>query len=68
VADFRLGSVVPAALYIHKDSAESKHGEEKIEASLRRIEAKLETLPPDAPTGDDGWKLPDTPLRAADRS
>ena len=58
--------VVLAALYIHKGSAESKDSEEKIEASLRRIEEKLETLPPDAPTGDEDWKLPDTPLKAAD--
>jgi hypothetical protein len=59
--------VVLAALYIHKGSAESKDTEEKIEASLRRIETKLETLPADAPmTPDEIWQLPDTPLRFAD--
>jgi hypothetical protein len=60
--------VVLAALYIHKGSSESKDGEEKIEAALRRIEEKLETLPKDAPNGDQDWKLPDTPLQAADSS
>lgn len=60
--------VVLAALYIHKGSAESKDSEEKIEAALRRIEEKLETLPADAPTGNEDWKLPDTPLQAADSS
>jgi hypothetical protein len=59
--------VVLAALYIHKGSAESKDSEEKIEASLRRIEVKLGTLPADAPnTPDERWQLPDTPLRFAD--
>jgi hypothetical protein len=59
--------VVLAALYIHKGSAESKDGEEKIEASLRRIEEKLATLPQDAPNGKaQGWKLPETPLKVAD--
>ena len=38
-----------AALYIHKGSAESKDGEERIEASLRRLEEHLGTLPADAP-------------------
>lgn len=52
-----------AALYIHKGSAESKDGEEKIEASLRRIEEHLKTLPGDAPQEkEESWKLPDTPL------
>jgi hypothetical protein len=59
--------VVLAALYIHKGSAESKDGEERLEAALRRIEEHLGTLPNDAPTGkSDGWKLPDTPLRIND--
>lgn len=60
---------VLAALYIHKGSAESKDSEEKIEASLRRIEANLGTLPDSAPTekGED-WKLPDTPLESQDRT
>jgi hypothetical protein len=60
--------VTLAALYIHKGSAESKDSEEKLEASLRRIEEQLGTLPPNAPS-DPGerWKLPDTPLEAADR-
>ncbi len=59
--------VVLAALYIHKGSAESKDGEESIEAALRRIETHLGTLPSDAPTekGQE-WKLPDTPLEAQD--
>ena len=42
--------VVLAALYIHKGSAESKDGDEKLEASLRRIEEHLGTLPATAPT------------------
>jgi hypothetical protein len=56
-----------SALYIHKGSAESKDGTEKIEASLRRIEQHLGTLPADAPQelGQE-WKLPDTPLESAD--
>ena len=61
--------VVMAALFIHKGSAESKDGEENINASLRRIEEKLGTLPPTAPTrpGDE-WKLPETPLETQDRT
>lgn len=60
--------VVLAALYIHKGSAESKDGDENIEASLRRIEAHLGTLPASAPSepGRD-WRLPDTPLAAQDQ-
>jgi hypothetical protein len=60
--------VVLAALYIHKGSAESKDGDENIEAALRRIETHLGTLPDDAPTekGQE-WKLPDTALEARDR-
>jgi hypothetical protein len=50
-----------AALYIHKGSAESKDGAEKLEAALRRIEERLGTLPPDAPGGGQSWKLPDAP-------
>jgi membrane protease YdiL (CAAX protease family) len=42
--------VVLAALYIHKGSAESKDSDEKMEASLRRIEERLGTLPEFAPT------------------
>jgi hypothetical protein len=59
--------VVLAALYIHKGSAESKDGEEKLEASLRRIEQHLGTLPSSAPSepGED-WKLPETPLEVQD--
>jgi hypothetical protein len=54
--------VVLAALYIHKGSAESKDSDEKMAASLRRIEEKLGTLPPDAPKQrSKSWKLPDTP-------
>lgn len=59
--------VVLAALYIHKGSAESKDSEEKIEASLRRIEDRLGTLPDDAPRGKgDSWQLPETPLKVGD--
>jgi hypothetical protein len=60
--------VVLAALYIHKGSAESKDSDEKVEASLRRIEERLGTLPCDAPGETDAvWKLPETPLRVDDR-
>jgi hypothetical protein len=59
--------VVLAALYIHKGSAESKDGEQNIEASLRRIEEHLGTLPPSAPTAPgEAWKLPETPLEVQD--
>ncbi len=59
--------VTLAALYIHKGSAESKDGDEKMEASLRRIEEHLGTLPPDAPDeGSQRWQLPDTPLQLQD--
>lgn len=60
--------VTLAALYIHKGSAESKDGEEKLEAALRRIEEHLGTLPPSAPTerGNE-WQLPHTPLEIHDR-
>jgi hypothetical protein len=52
--------VTLAALYIHRGSAESKETDEKLEASLRRIEEKLGTLPDDAPNGkDESWQLPD---------
>jgi hypothetical protein len=59
--------VALAALYIHKGSAESKDGTEKLEASLRRIEEQLGTLPSSAPDepGEE-WKLPDTPLESVD--
>jgi hypothetical protein len=60
--------VVLAALYIHKGSAESKDGDEKMEASLRRIEEHLGTLPADeAPDGEESWKLPETPLESQAR-
>lgn len=59
--------VTLAALYIHKGSAESKDGSEKLEASLRRIEERLGTLPPAPCTPGDEWKLPDTPLEAHDQ-
>ena len=47
-----------SALYVHRGSAESKDGEERIEASLQRIEQHLGTLPalPSDPT-----ELPDPP-------
>jgi hypothetical protein len=59
--------VALAALYIHKGSGESKDGSEKLEASLRRIEEHLGTLPTSAPQErGEQWKLPDTPLEAND--
>jgi len=59
--------VVLAALYIHKGSAESKDSEEKIEASLRRIEEHLGTLPATAPSEQgEEWKLAETPLESED--
>ena len=59
--------VTLAALFIHKGSAESKDSDEKVEASLRRIEEHLGTLPATAPD-DDGeqWQLPHTPLEVED--
>ncbi len=58
-----------AALYIHKGSAESKDGEEKIEAALRRIEQHLGTLPAHAPKKKtESWKLPETPLEMEDKA
>jgi hypothetical protein len=58
--------VTLAALYIHKGSAESKDSDEKMEASLRRLEEKLGTLPKDAPQEpEEAWKLPDTPLKVS---
>jgi hypothetical protein len=38
--------VALSALYVHKGSAESKDSDERVEASLRRIEEHLGTLPP----------------------
>lgn len=59
--------VVLAALYIHKGSAESKDSEENIEAALRRIEERLGTLPPSAPSEPgQRWRLPETPLEVED--
>ena len=56
--------VVLAALYLHRGSAESKDSDEKMEASLRRLEEKLGTLPDDAPKKkSESWKLPDTPQK-----
>jgi hypothetical protein len=55
--------VTLAALFIHKGSAESKDSDEKVEASLRRIEERLGTLPATAPSDPaESWQLPDTPL------
>jgi hypothetical protein len=56
--------VTLAALYIHKGSAESKDSEEKLEASLRRIEEKLGSLPSGPARKGTDWKLPETPLEA----
>lgn len=54
--------VTLAALFVHKGSSESKDGDEKMEASLRRIEEKLGTLPEGAPRApNETWKLPDAP-------
>ena len=58
--------VVLAALYIHKGSGESKDGEEKLEASLHRIEAHLGTLPTAPAASGTAWELPETPLEAED--
>jgi hypothetical protein len=58
--------VALAALYIHKGSAESKDSEEKIEASLHRIEEHLGTLPSHPASADTDWKVPDTPLEVED--
>jgi hypothetical protein len=59
--------VALAALYVYKGSAESKDGSEKLEASLRRIEEHLGTLPPSAPSEPaERWKLPETPFEVAD--
>jgi hypothetical protein len=56
-----------AALYVHKGSAESKDSDEKVEASLRRIEQHLGTLPPSSADAE-GVALPDVgespPIRA----
>ena len=54
--------VVLASMYIHKGSSESKDGDEKLEASLRRIEDRLGTTPSDLPNGEESWKLPETSL------
>jgi hypothetical protein len=55
--------VALSALFIHKGSAESKDTDEKIEASLRRIEERLGTLPPEVDRDDaHGRGLPDTTL------
>jgi hypothetical protein len=55
--------VALSALFIHKGSAESKDTDEKLEASLRRIEEHLGTLP-DGFARDDphGWGLPHTAI------
>jgi hypothetical protein len=59
--------VTLAALFIHKGSAESKDSDEKLEASLRRIEQHLGTLPPTAPDErGEAWQLPHTPLEVED--
>jgi hypothetical protein len=59
--------VTLAALYIHKGSAESKDSDDKMEASLRRIEEHLGTLPSNAPAeSGQQWQLPETPLQLQD--
>ena len=47
-----------AALYMHKGSAESKDSDEKVEASLRRIEEHLGTLPASPSDRDARPELP----------
>ena len=60
--------VTLAALFIHKGSAESKDSDEKMEASLRRIEESLGTLPDTAPSRkSESWQLPETPLEIQDK-
>jgi hypothetical protein len=49
--------VVLAALYVHRGSAESRDGSDRIEASLTRLETHLGTLPPTASPPID--RLPD---------
>jgi hypothetical protein len=58
--------VTLAALYIHKGSSESKDGEERMEASLHRIEHHLGTLPTTPAAKGAQWKLPDTPIEATE--
>jgi hypothetical protein len=61
--------VVLAALYIHKGSAESKDSDDQVQASLRRIEERLGTLPETAPSAPgERWKLPETPLEVHDHT
>lgn len=43
--------VVLSALYVHRGSGESKDGDERMEAALRRIEVHLGTLPTEADEG-----------------
>lgn len=50
--------VVLAALYVHRGSAESKDSDDRMEASLHRIEQHLGTLPP----GSEPNALPDPEL------
>jgi hypothetical protein len=52
--------VVLTALYVHKGSAESKDSDEKMEASLRRIEERLGTLPEVPDDERQPWRLPET--------
>jgi hypothetical protein len=59
--------VALSALFIHRGSAESKDTDEKFEASLRRIEEHLGTLPPHPRDEGEGWKLPDTPQQVQER-
>jgi hypothetical protein len=54
--------VVLAALYVHKGSAESRDSDDRMEASLRRIEERLGTLPDDGPHEPATLPPPDTPV------
>lgn len=48
-----------AALYVHKGSAESKDSDDRMEASLRRIEERMGTLPPASALNGERWQLPE---------
>jgi len=54
--------VTLSALFIHKGSAESKDSDDRMEASLQRIERHLGTFPSHVPKGSNSWELPDPSL------
>jgi hypothetical protein len=47
-----------AALYVHKGSAESRDSDDRMEASLRRIEERLGSLPPETSSEASPARLP----------